>query len=99
MHDYPMWVSEFRVSLGGRSPRWRLHCHPSIPTFTVASLSALFKRERTPGITQAELGQRQTFISKVELGERRLDVAEFIEISRAMQVDPYALMREAEGAA
>ena len=39
------------------------------------------------GITQVELGkrigQRQTFVSKFELGERRLDVAEFIAVSRA----------------
>ncbi|UIJ74253.1 helix-turn-helix domain-containing protein [Aurantimonas sp. HBX-1] len=54
------------------------------------------------GITQAELGlrigQRQTFVSKVELGERRIDVAEFVEICRAIQVDPHALIRAGERA-
>lgn len=52
------------------------------------------------GVTQTELGnrlgQRQTFVSKFELGERRLDVAEFIEIAREIGVDPCALMQEAE---
>jgi ribosome-binding protein aMBF1 (putative translation factor) len=52
------------------------------------------------GLTQVDLGrmidQRQTFISKIETGERRLDPAEFVEISRAIGVDPYALMRSAE---
>lgn len=52
------------------------------------------------GVTQAELGkrigQRQTFVSKFELGERRLDVAEFIEISRAIGTDPHQIMRCAE---
>jgi len=60
----------------------------------------LVQARKDAGITQTELGdrigQRQTFISKVELGERRLDAAELIEISRAMGVDPYALLRESE---
>lgn len=53
------------------------------------------------GITQAELGkrigQRQTFVSKFELGERRLDVAEFIVVSRAIEVDPRTIFQLAEG--
>lgn len=52
------------------------------------------------GVTQVELGkrlgQRQTFVSKFELGERRLDVAEFIAVSRAIGADPYDIIREAE---
>ncbi|MFT4161769.1 helix-turn-helix domain-containing protein [Shinella sp.] len=52
------------------------------------------------GLTQAEvgarLGRRQTFVSKYELGERRLDVAEFVAICRALKVDPYVLMHKAE---
>lgn len=43
------------------------------------------------------IGQRQTFVSKFESGERRLDVAEFVRISRAIGTDPYALLRRAEG--
>jgi transcriptional regulator with XRE-family HTH domain len=53
-------------------------------------------------LTQAEvgerIGQRQTFVSKYELGERRLDAAEFITVSRAIGVDPFALIKLAEGA-
>lgn len=52
------------------------------------------------GITQAELGkrigQRQTFVSKFELGERRLDVAEFVTVARAIGADPNAILRAAE---
>ena len=55
---------------------------------------------KAAGITQAEvgrrLGQRQTFVSKVELGERRIDVAEFIAFYRAIQVDTCELIRVAE---
>ncbi|MEW9838666.1 helix-turn-helix domain-containing protein [Mesorhizobium marinum] len=52
------------------------------------------------GITQAELGkrigQRQTFVSKFELGERRLDVAEFVAVSRAIGADPHQIIQAAE---
>ncbi|GLK69790.1 helix-turn-helix domain-containing protein [Hansschlegelia plantiphila] len=63
-------------------------------------LGQLVDVRKAAGVTQAELGRRvgrrQTFISKVELGERRLDVAEFINLGRAIGADPYALMRKVE---
>lgn len=49
------------------------------------------------GITQVELGKRlglrQTVVSKFELGERRLDVAEFIEVATAIGIDPGAIIQ------
>lgn len=42
------------------------------------------------------IGQRQTFVSKVELRERRLDVAEFILICRALEADPQQIIQVAE---
>ncbi|MBB3933354.1 transcriptional regulator with XRE-family HTH domain [Kaistia hirudinis] len=60
----------------------------------------LVQARKDAGVTQEELGrrigQRQTFISKVELGERRLDAAEFVEIAHAIAADPYELMRRAQ---
>jgi len=41
-------------------------------------------------------GRRQTFVSKYETQERRLDVAEYITIARAMGAEPYELMQAAE---
>ena len=38
------------------------------------------------------LKKPQSFVAKYEGGERRLDVVEFIRISRAMDVDPLKLM-------
>lgn len=54
-------------------------------------LIALLKRARERrGITQIELAKRlgnaQTFVSKVERGERRLDVVELIEFCEALEV-------------
>lgn len=44
------------------------------------------------GLTQTALGQRinhtQQWVYKVEAGERRLDVIEFVEIARAIGFDP-----------
>ena len=44
------------------------------------------------GVTQAELGNKlnkpQSYISKYESGERRLDVIEFIDIANALGVNP-----------
>jgi transcriptional regulator with XRE-family HTH domain len=63
-------------------------------------IELLVQARKDAGVTQLELGkrvgQRQTFVSKFELGERRIDVAEFIEISRALGVDPIAIIRAAE---
>jgi len=56
-------------------------------------LIALLKDlRRQSGVTQIELGQRlgntQTFVSKFERGERRIDVVEFVEICEALGAVP-----------
>lgn len=49
-------------------------------------------------ITQVELAERlgrpQSFVSKVERGERRLDVNEFCELAEALGHDPSELLRQ-----
>jgi transcriptional regulator with XRE-family HTH domain len=66
-------------------------------------IELLVQARKDAGITQVELGRRlgrrQTFVSKFELGERRLDVAEFVAVSRAIGADPYTIMRLAENPA
>jgi transcriptional regulator with XRE-family HTH domain len=63
-------------------------------------IELLVQARKDASITQVELGkrlgQRQTFVSKFELGERRLDVAEFVAVSRAIGADPYEIIRNAE---
>jgi transcriptional regulator with XRE-family HTH domain len=50
------------------------------------------------GLTQGELAARldrtQSFVSKYERGERRLDVVEFLEIARAIGLDPFQVIRD-----
>ena len=49
------------------------------------------------GLTQTELGARigntQTFVSKVERGERRLDAVEFAEWCEALGISPDGAFR------
>lgn len=53
-------------------------------------------------ITQAALGERlgknQVWVSKYERGARQLDVIEFLDIARAIGVDPCRLIRKLDGA-
>jgi transcriptional regulator with XRE-family HTH domain len=41
------------------------------------------------------IGRPQSYVSKVESGERRLDVAEFIELAAAIDADPVAVLKKA----
>jgi transcriptional regulator with XRE-family HTH domain len=49
------------------------------------------------GLTQAVLAHRlnrpQSYVSKFERGERRLDVVEFLEVAQALRIDPFRLLR------
>ena len=57
------------------------------------ALRALLTKTRdAAGLTQAEvaerLGRPQSFVSKYESGERRLDVIQFIHVCRALGLNP-----------
>lgn len=66
-------------------------------------IELLVQARKDAGVTQVELGkridQRQTFVSKFELGERRLDAAEFVTVCRAIGVDACDLIERAEDSA
>jgi transcriptional regulator with XRE-family HTH domain len=47
-----------------------------------------------PGAARLSLGRPQSFISKYEHGERRLDFVEVLEIAQALGVDPGELIGE-----
>ena len=58
----------------------------------------LCKARQDANLTQEDLASRlgrpQSFVSKYERGERRLDVVEFFEIADALGVDGVALLQE-----
>lgn len=63
-----------------------------------AKLRGLFIQARkSAGLTQVgladRLGRPQSFVSKYERGERKLDVIEFCEVCRALGNDPVAFLQ------
>jgi transcriptional regulator with XRE-family HTH domain len=61
----------------------------------------LIEARQAAGLTQADLAGRlmrpQSYVSKFERGERRLDVVEFLEVAQAMGQDPFRLLTELLG--
>ncbi|MCF8984649.1 helix-turn-helix domain-containing protein [Pseudomonas syringae] len=59
-------------------------------------LDLLLEARNAAGMTQKELavrlGRPQSFISKTENAERRLDVIEFMDVCRGIGTDPYTLL-------
>jgi len=57
----------------------------------------LIEARKATGLTQVQvarkLGRPQSFVSKYETGERRLDVIEFLEIAGALKLDPASFLR------
>ena len=58
-------------------------------------IDILVKSREQAGLTQRDLAARlrrpHSFIGRIEAGERRVDVIEFIEIARVMGLDPKQL--------
>ena len=74
---------------GGKQPIKSLH---SVPYDRL--LQMLRQARLGAGVSQEELaarlGRRQVYVSRCELGERRVDVLEWAELLLAIGVDPHA---------
>ncbi len=61
----------------------------------------LIEARQTSGFTQAEVAKKlrkpQSFVSKYERGERRLDVVEFLEVARALGINACDFISRLEG--
>jgi len=59
---------------------------------------AIAKAREKAKLTQAELAKRlgkpQSFVSKYESGERRLDVIEFLAVCQALDADPLPFLKQ-----
>jgi transcriptional regulator with XRE-family HTH domain len=57
----------------------------------------MIKARKAAGLTQEDLARRlkkpQSFVAKFEGGERRVDVVEFLSITRAIGADPVRILR------
>ncbi|WP_136443786.1 helix-turn-helix domain-containing protein [Pacificoceanicola onchidii] len=63
---------------------------------------ALIAARKTAGLTQDQLAKRlkqhQSFVARVESGERRIDVVELIVLARALGTDTAGLLAATESA-
>jgi cyanate lyase len=61
-------------------------------------LTALIDARRDAGLSQADVAHRlakpQQFVSRYELGERRLDVFEFVDVAETLGLDGLAELRK-----
>ena len=60
----------------------------------------LVEARQTAQLTQVELAKKlarpQSYVSKYERGERRLDVVEFLDVAQALNVDPLEFIANLE---
>jgi transcriptional regulator with XRE-family HTH domain len=67
-----------------------------------AFIAVMVLARKEANVTQHELARRikkpQSFISKYERLERRLDVPEFVFVARALGIDPSKLLRRVDKA-
>jgi len=61
-------------------------------------LDLLIQARKEADLTQVEVASRldrpQSFVSKYENGERRLDVVEFLDVAKAIDFDAVKLIRK-----
>lgn len=62
--------------------------NPRYETFQNALVATRQERNFTQQEVAFRLGKPQSFVSKYESGERRLDVIEFLEVCRALDIKP-----------
>lgn len=67
-----------------------------------ALTQALIAARKASGLTQQELAERlgrsQSFVAKIELGERRVEVVELVEIARILGVSTASVIAPVEEA-
>lgn len=63
-----------------------------------ALCATLVSARKASRLSQQELATRiktsQTVIARIEIGERRIDVIEFIDLAKALRLDPRTLLTD-----
>jgi transcriptional regulator with XRE-family HTH domain len=64
----------------------------------IALVAALIRARKDAGLSQAELAERlrchQSFVARIESGQRRIDVPELIILCRELGIDPLVVAQE-----
>lgn len=60
-------------------------------------ITMLIEKREASGLTQTELAERlgeyQSFVARLESGQRRVDVVEFIDLAKILGFDPSAAIK------
>jgi transcriptional regulator with XRE-family HTH domain len=67
---------------------------PEYEYFRTLLVTAREKANLTQSEVSNRLSRPQSFVAKYEGGERRLDVVEFVEVCKALHVDPHGVLAE-----
>lgn len=66
-----------------------------------ALIALLVEKREAAGLTQTELaaklGEYQSFVARLESGQRRVDVVEFLELAELLNFDPAKAIRQIVG--
>jgi hypothetical protein len=98
----PIWVcSGLAIALRRSTKRCRENLAKSIFTPQYERLRSLLVEARSAaGLTQSELAacleRPQSYVSKYECGERRLDVVEFLEVAKCLKFNGSDALRHIE---
>ena len=61
-----------------------------------ALIALLIEKREAVGLTQTELasmlGEYQSFVARLESGQRRVDVVEFLKLASVLNFDPHVLL-------
>jgi transcriptional regulator with XRE-family HTH domain len=63
-----------------------------------ALVALLIEKREAAGLTQSALadtlGEYQSFVARLESGQRRIDVIEFLELAAILSFDPHEALRK-----
>jgi DNA-binding transcriptional regulator YiaG len=90
-------ITRIQLSLRGQFHLAASHLNSLFPDLYKVLLEQLVAARMKTGLTQVDVAKSLkkplSFVSKYEIGERRLEVAEFVGIARAIGADPIRMLR------
>lgn len=66
---------------------------PSYALFREMLTNARLAKGILQSAVAEKLGKNQSFVSKYERGERRLDLPEFLDVAEALEIDPMSFIK------